>query len=78
VVITKNKRPVGIMLSMEDAAQTLIPDVFFDKEEGYDEWFDEKVSNTLAALREGRSQLSDHDEVMARVAERLQKLGDRQ
>ncbi|MDR1854173.1 MAG: type II toxin-antitoxin system Phd/YefM family antitoxin, partial [Azoarcus sp.] len=77
VVITKNKRPVGIMLSMEDAAQTLIPDVFFDKEEGYDEWFKETVEDSLQALREGREKLYDHDEVVASLAERFRKSGVR-
>ncbi|MDR2688916.1 MAG: type II toxin-antitoxin system Phd/YefM family antitoxin [Azoarcus sp.] len=78
VLVTKNKRPVGVMLSMEDAARTLVPDIFFDKEEGYDEWFKQTVTNTMTALREGRSELIDHDMVMARAAEKLRKLGERE
>ena len=30
VVVTRNDRPVGIMISIEDAADTLIPDLFMD------------------------------------------------
>ena len=55
VVITKNNRPVGIMISIEDAANTLIPDLFMEKEPGYDAWFSEKVEGALAALKTGAS-----------------------
>ena len=36
VVVTKNNRPVGILLSIDDAADTLIPEMFMQKEAGYD------------------------------------------
>lgn len=32
VVVTKNDRPVGIMPPIQDAADTLIPEMFMDKE----------------------------------------------
>ena len=38
VVLTKNNRPVGIFISLEDAADSLIPEMFMEKEPGYDEW----------------------------------------
>lgn len=69
VVITKNKRPVGIMISMEDAANTLIPDMFLEKEPGYDAWFAEKVEASLAAVRKGG--VDEHDVVMARVWDKV-------
>jgi prevent-host-death family protein len=71
VIVTKNNRPVGIMISIEDAADTLIPEMFMDKEPGYDEWFQAKVSSALEAFKNGNSLTSRHDEVMARVWERL-------
>jgi prevent-host-death family protein len=72
VLVTKNNRPVGIMISIEDAANTLIPELFMAKEAGYDEWFHAKVSTTLASVNAGASTLSEHDAVMARVWERIQ------
>lgn len=38
VVITQDNRPVGILISMEDAANSLIADHFIEKEPGYDVW----------------------------------------
>lgn len=72
VIVTKNNRPVGIMISIDDAANTLISEMFMDKEPGYDEWFQDKVSRTLASARAGKSKISDHDEVMGRVWQRIQ------
>jgi hypothetical protein len=46
--------------------------MFMDKEPGYDEWFQAKVGGALAAFNSGNSLTSAHDEVMARVWERLQ------
>lgn len=71
VVITKNNRPVGIMISIEDAANTLIPDLFMEKEPGYEAWFSEKVEGALAALKTGASTAEEHDVVMQRVWGRL-------
>jgi hypothetical protein len=45
---TKNNRPVGIMLSIQDAADTLVPEMFMEKEAGYDDWLAAKVNKTLA------------------------------
>lgn len=70
VVVTKNNRPVGIMLSMQDAADTLIPEMFMDKESGYDEWFAARVSERLAGYDAGAAS-GEHEDVMARVQDRL-------
>jgi prevent-host-death family protein len=50
VVVTRNDRPVGIMISIEDAADTLIPEMFMEKESGYEEWLASKVGSTLARV----------------------------
>lgn len=71
VVVTKNDRPVGIMISIEDAADTLIPEMLLDKEPGYDGWLFEKLAATLKQVDEGRIELIDHDEAMARLRDRL-------
>ena len=70
VMVTKNNRPVGIMLSIKDASDTLIPELFMEKEEGYDEWFVAKVTQSLAEVKAGTAVLADHDQVMDRVWDR--------
>lgn len=72
VIVTKNNRPVGIMLSIEDAADTLIPEMFMAKEAGYDEWFQAKVAKTLDAFTSGKTQVTAHDEATERVWLRVQ------
>jgi len=71
VVVTRNDRPVGIMISIEDAADTLIPDLFMDKEAGYDEWLFGKVSRTMARVDAGETGLHEHADAMAQLKECL-------
>ena len=71
VVITKNDRPVGIMVSIEDAADTLLPEFLLDKTPGYDGWPFEKLTTTLERLDAGQTKLHAHDEAMALLRERL-------
>jgi prevent-host-death family protein len=72
VIVTKNNRPVGIMISMEDASDTLISDMFMEKEAGYDAWLMAKVKSSQAALHSGTSSTTGHAQVMDRVWTRLQ------
>lgn len=60
------------MLSIEDATDTLVVEMFLEKEPGYDEWFQARVAMTLAAFESGGAQASPHDDVMTRVWERVQ------
>ena len=53
----ENDRPVGIMISIEDAADTLIPEMFMEKEPGYEEWLTSKVGSTLARVDTGATTL---------------------
>ncbi len=71
VMVTKNNRPVGIMISIKDASDTLIPELFMEKEEGYDEWFVAKVTSTLEAVNAGSITLTEHDLAMERVWSRV-------
>ena len=71
VVVTRNDRPVGIMISIEDAADTLIPDLFMDKEAGYEEWLFGKVSRTMARVDAGETGLHEHVDAMVQLKERL-------
>ncbi len=72
VLVTKNDRPVGIMISVEDAADTLLADFFVDKEAGYDEWLFGKVRRTMEGVDSGETVLREHSDAMALVKGRLE------
>jgi prevent-host-death family protein len=72
VVVTKNDRPVGIMISIEDAADTLIPEMFMEKEPGYEEWIASKVGSTLTRVDAGATALLPHGEAMASLKSRVE------
>jgi prevent-host-death family protein len=72
VMLTKNNRPVGFVISIQDAADTLIPEMFMEKEAGYDDWFAGKVNQSLSSLKTGAATLTEHETAMDRVWERLQ------
>ena len=71
VMVTKNNRPVGIMISIKDEGDTLIPELFMEKEVGYDDWFASKVSSRLEARREGKATLTDHATAMEQAWQRV-------
>jgi prevent-host-death family protein len=71
VVITRNNRPVGIMLSIQDAADTVFPEMMMDKEPEYDSWVREKVTNTMRRIDSGKTALIEHENAMQRVRARL-------
>ena len=72
VVVTKNDRPVGIMLSLEDAKDTLFADFFIDKESGYEEWLFGKVTNTMDRVASGATALHEHGDAMTLMKARLE------
>lgn len=72
VVVTKNDRPVAIMISIEDAADTLIPEMFMEKEPGYEEWLASKVGSTLARVHSGKTSLIPHAEAAASLKSRVE------
>lgn len=71
VVITKNNRPVGIMISIQDAADTVLPEMMMDKEPGYDAWVLEKVTGTMRRVDSGESSLIEHEDAVRQVRDRL-------
>ena len=74
VLVTKNDRPVGIFLSIEDAAETLVPERFMAAEPGYDAWLVDKVGATLQKVASGETRLHDHDAAMVALSERIAAL----
>ncbi len=67
VLITKNNRPVGAFVSLEDLQGTHIVELFSEKEEGHDEWVKAKVMEALTNLKNEGPKGSPKDEVHARV-----------
>jgi prevent-host-death family protein len=72
VVVTRNDRPVGIMISIEDAADTLIPEMFMEKEPGYEAWLAAKVGSTLARVDAGATSLVPHAEAVTSLKSRIE------
>lgn len=72
VVVTKNDRPVAIMISVEDDKDPLFADFFIDKESGYDEWLFEKVNRTMERVASGKSKLHDHTDALSLLQDRLE------
>jgi prevent-host-death family protein len=72
VLVTKNERPVGIFISIEDAADTLVLERFMDKEAGYESWLTAKVGATLARVEAAAAQRHPHDEAMAALRARIE------
>ncbi|MDD5388815.1 MAG: type II toxin-antitoxin system Phd/YefM family antitoxin [Gallionellaceae bacterium] len=71
VVITRNNRPVGVMISIEDAAETLLPELLLDKEPGYDGWLFDKVDATQRRVASGQTALHEQEEAMTSLRERV-------
>lgn len=78
VIVTRNDRPVGVMISFEDAADTLLPEFLLDKDPDYEDWLAEKVSATVARVDSGETQLRKHDEAVAAMRSRLRAKIDEQ
>ena len=78
IVITKNDRPVGIMISMEDAEASLLPEMMNAKEAGHEQWVVDKVTETMRRVDSGETLLLSHDDAMgqlrARINSRISKI----
>lgn len=71
VIVTRNDRPDGIMISIADSADTLLPEFLLDKSPDYDGWLFEKVSGVVKRVDGGEARLHTHDEAMALWQKRL-------
>jgi hypothetical protein len=60
------------MISVEDAADTLLADLFIEKESGYEEWLFSKVSKTMGRVASGTTTLHEHADAMALMKSRLE------
>jgi prevent-host-death family protein len=71
VLITKNNRPVGMMISIQDAADTVLPEMMMDKEPGYGAWLLDKVTSTMRRVDSGETALIEHEDAMRQIRARL-------
>lgn len=71
VIVTKNNRPVGVMVSLADLAGTYLADHFMEKEARHDEWLQSKVGASLARLQTEGSKGKPFEEVHAEVMDNV-------
>lgn len=75
VFITKNNRPVGAFVSLEDLQGTYIAELFAQPEAGHEEWVKTQVVKAAQQLNthgsKGRPMDEVHASVMDKVRQRL-------
>lgn len=73
VLVTKNKRPVGVFLSLKDVKGTHLESLFDVPNDDYEDWEKEKITEALNALK---SHPSDTKEMKSVHATAMQKARD--
>ena len=73
VLITKNKRPVGVFLSLKDVKGTHLESLFDVQNDDYEDWEKEKITEALNALK---AHPSDTKEMKSVHATAMQKARD--
>lgn len=77
IVVTKNNRPVGVFVSIDDIQGTYLEDLFSKKEEGYEEWAKNKVANAMRRFDENGSDGVSEEVIRERIFSRLKKLNQK-
>ena len=73
VLVTKNKRPVGVFLSLKDVKGTHLESLFDIESDDYEDWEKEKITEALNALK---SHPSDTKEMKSVHTTAMQKARD--
>ena len=73
VLVTKNKRPVGVFLSLKDVKGTHLESLFDVQDDYYEDWEKEKITEALNALK---AHPSDTKEMKSVHATAMQKARD--
>lgn len=73
VLVTKNKRPVGVFLSLKDVKGTHLESLFDVPNDDYEDWEKEKITEALNALK---AHPSDTKEMKSVHATAMQKARD--
>lgn len=71
VLITRNNRPTGVFVSLEDIQGTHIAEMLEQKVMGYDEWLYKKVSQSIENFENGTSKGSNFEEVHHNILDKL-------
>lgn len=73
VLVTKNKRPIGVFLSLKDVKGTHLESLF-DAQDDYDDWEKEKIAEALSALKSHPSQTTAMKTVHATAMQKAREL----
>ncbi len=70
ILLTKNNRPVGVMVSIEDIKGTYLEEMFMKKDEGHDEWVNTQIIEAVEKVNNGEKG-TPKAEVHARIMEKV-------
>lgn len=74
VLVTKNKRPVGVFLSLKDVKGTHLESLFDVQSDDYEDWEKEKILEALTTLKSHPSQTKEMKSVHATVMQKAREL----
>lgn len=78
VLITRNSRPAGVFVSIEDIQGTYLAELFEQKQEDYDAWLQAKVNQSIKKFEKnpakgGKTLEEVHDGIMEKLKAKLEK-----
>ena len=74
VLVTKNKRPVGVFLSLKDVKGTHLESLFDVQNDDYEDWEKEKILEALTTLKSHPSQTKEMKSVHATAMQKARDL----
>ena len=74
VLVTKNKRPVGVFLSLKDVKGTHLESLFDVQDDDYEDWEKEKITEALNALKAHPSDTQEMNSVHATAMQKARDL----
>ena len=74
VLVTKNKRPVGVFLSLKDVKGTHLESLFDVQDDDYEDWEKEKIVEALNSLKSHPSQRTAMKTVHATAMQKAREL----
>ena len=74
VLVTKNKRPVGVFLSLKDVKCTHLESLFDVQNDDYEDWEKEKILEALTTLKSHPSQTTEMKSVHATAMQKARDL----
>ena len=74
VLVTKNKRPVGVFLSLKDVKGTHLESLFDIQGDDYEDWEKEKIAEALNSLKSHPSKTTALKTVHATAMQKAREL----